>query len=40
MNFRPHKEVIAEQKAAYLTAGHHQPASHGPDVDRLYRAVR
>jgi 2-polyprenyl-6-methoxyphenol hydroxylase-like FAD-dependent oxidoreductase len=40
MNFRPHKEVITELKAAYRTAGPHELASHDPDVDRLYRAVR
>jgi hypothetical protein len=40
MNFRPHKEVIAELGAAYRTAAPHEPASHDPDVDRLYRAVR
>ncbi|HEX5765787.1 MAG TPA: tryptophan halogenase family protein [Woeseiaceae bacterium] len=40
MNFRPHKEVIAAMQAEHPTRPLHEPASRGPDVDRLYRRVR
>jgi glycine/D-amino acid oxidase-like deaminating enzyme len=40
LNFRPHKDLLAEQNAAHRTAPVTQPARQAPDVERLYRGVR
>lgn len=40
MNFRPHKDVLADMATAYESAQEHFTTSHAPDTDLLYHGVR